>query len=128
MTTKITVSGHPDINVRLKLKPLEFEVGGAVAFAVATGDIHLHINEVPYSIAIPFLGRRVVRSFGPFGVHIKPFEAQLRADGIGMRGVIGGENAGADIHAHCEYKAEIDVSGEAVEQVVAAVVAEVIEE
>ena len=128
MTTRITVSGHPDLNVRVKLKPLEFEAGGAVSFAVATGDIHLHVNEVPYSIAIPFLGRRLVRSLGPFTVNIKPFEAQLRAEGLGVRGVIGGEDAGADINAHCEYKAEIDISGEAVEQFVATVVAEVIEE
>jgi hypothetical protein len=99
-----------------------------VSFAVATGDIHLHVNEVPYSIAIPFLGRRLVRSLGPFTVNIKPFEAQLRAEGLGVRGVIGGEDAGADINAHCEYKAEIDISGEAVEQFVATVVAEAIEE
>ncbi len=115
--TSITVSGHPDLHVRMKLRPLEFEAAGEASIAVATSDIHLHINEVPYSIFIPFLGRRVVRSLGPFGVQIKPFEAQLKVLGMGVRGEIGGEEAGADIDAKCEYKAEIDISGDLVEQV-----------
>ena len=125
---RITVAGHPDVNVRVKLRPIEFEAGGEASLTVSTGDIHLHVNEIPYSIFIPFLGRRVVRSLGPFGVGLKPFEAQLRVHGIGVRGEIGGEEAGADVHTHCEYKAEIDIEGEVVERAVAAVITKIVED
>lgn len=126
--TRITVSGHPDVNMRVKFKPIEFEAGGEASVAVATGDIHVRVGEVPYAIFIPFLGRRVVRSLGPFNVNVKPFEGVLRVHGVDVRGAIGGEDAGADIHTHCEYKAEIDISGEAVERVVAAVITKMVED
>ena len=127
-TTRITVAGHPDLNVRVRLKPIEFEAGGEASLAVATGEIHAHVGEIPYSNYIPFLGRRVVRSLGPFNISLRPFEAQMRIHGIGVTGTIGGEEAGAEVHTHCEYKAEIDIAGEAVERLVAAVVTKVVEE
>ena len=124
----ITVAGHPDLHVHLKLRPIEFEAAGEATIAIATSDIHMHVNEVPYSVFIPFLGRRIVRSLGPFAVQIKPFEAQLKALGMGVRGEIGGEDAGADIHTKCEYKAEIDISDELVERVVTVITKIVAEE
>ena len=126
--TSITVTGHPDLHVQLKLRPIEFEAAGEASIVVATSDIHFHINEVPYSIFIPFLGRRVVRSLGPFGLQIRPFEAQLKVLGMEVRGEIGGENAGADINARCEYKAEIDISGDLIEQVASVITRIVAEE
>jgi hypothetical protein len=121
-SVKISLAGHPDLNVRVKMKPLEFEMGGEASLAVATGDIHLHVAEFPYSMAIPFLGRRVVMSaYGPFGIHIKPIEAQLKALGVAVRGVVGGEDAGCEIHTHGACKAEVDISGEIVERAVQAV-------
>jgi hypothetical protein len=121
--THISVAAHPDINLRVKMKPFEFQVGGEASFALATGDIHIRVEEIPVYIAIPFLKRRVAAgSVGPFGVHVKPFEAKFRASGIDARGVLGNEYAEAELHALGNCKAEIEVSGKLAEKAVDAVI------
>jgi hypothetical protein len=117
--TRIEVSAHPDLSIRLRLKPFEFALGGQGSFAVTTGDIHVRFDEIPVSVAIPFLRRRFVAgSVGPFGVRIKPFEAQFRAFGLDLKGVLGRENATAEaeVHARGDCKAEIEISGRRAEQ------------
>jgi hypothetical protein len=110
--TSISVAAHPDINLRVKMKPFEFQVGGEASFSLATGDIRIRVEAIPVYIAIPFLKRRVAAgSVGPFGVHVKPFEARFQASGIDARGVLGKECAEAELHAKGNCKAEIEVSG-----------------
>jgi hypothetical protein len=123
--TRIEIAAHPDFNLRLKTKPLEFEVGGEASFALGTGDIHVRFDEIPISVAIPFLPRRVVAgSLGPFGVHIKPFEAQLRVFKVGARGVLGKENAETDLHCTGNCKADIEISGKLADKVIKTIVEE----
>ena len=110
--THIAVAAHPDVNLRVKMKPFEFEIGGEGSFTLTTGDTHFSVEEIPVRVAIPFLKRRVIAgSVGPFGVHIKPFEAQFRAFGIDARGVFGKETAEAEVHVTGNCKAEIELSG-----------------
>ena len=110
--TSVEVSAHPDISLRLKTKPVEFKIGGEASFALTTGDIHVRVDEVPVTMAIPFLRRRVVvGSLGPFGVHVRPFEAQMRAFGIDARGVLGREAGEAELAVIGNCKAEIEMSG-----------------
>lgn len=127
--THIEVAAHPDLNLRVKIKPLEFEIGGQASFALTTGDIHIRCDEIPIMVVIPFLPRRVIAgSVGPFGVHIRPFEAQFRAFGLDARGVLGRENAEADVHAKGDCKAEIEISGKLTDQAVKAAVKTIVEE
>jgi len=114
MTTKtrIEIAAHPDINVRMRMDPLEFKIGGEASFALVTGDIHFRADEIPVNVTIPFLHRRVVvGSIGPFGVHVRPFEAQVRAFGLDAQGVFGREGSEVELHATGHCKAEIEVSG-----------------
>jgi hypothetical protein len=121
--THISVAAHPDINLRVKMKPFEFQVGGEASFSLATGDIHVRFEEIPVHIAIPFLKRRVAAgSVGPFGVHVKPFDARFHASGIDARGVFGKEGAESELHATGNCKAEIEVSGKLAEKAVDAVI------
>ena len=120
--THISVAAHPDINLRVKVKPFEFQVGGEASFALATGDIHIRVEEIPVYIAIPFLKRRVAAgSVGPFGIHVKPFEAKFRASGIDARGVLGKDGAEAELHATGNCKADIEVSGKLADKANAAI-------
>ena len=120
--THIKVAAHPDVNFRVRMKPFEFELGGQASFALTTGDIHVRFDEIPVSVAVPFLRRHVIAgSVGPFGVHIRPFEAQFRAFGLDARGVLGREDAEADVHAKGDCKAEIEISGKLAEAVKAGV-------
>jgi hypothetical protein len=131
MTTRthIEAVAHPDLNLRVKMKPLEFEIGGQASFALTTGDIHIRCDEIPIIVAIPFLPRRVIAgSVGPFGVRIRPFEAQFRAFGLDARGVLGKENAEADVHAKGDCKAEIEISGKLADQAVKAAIKTIVEE
>jgi len=110
--THISVAAHPDVHLRMKMKPLDFEIRGEASFALVTGDIHIRFDEIPLTMAVPFLRRRVVAgSIGPFGVHVKPFEAQLRAFGLDTRGVIGSDKGEVDLHATGHCKAEIEITG-----------------
>lgn len=127
--TRIAVAAHPDLNLRVKFNPLDFEVAFEGTVAVSTGDIHLHFDEIPMSSAIPFLHRRVVASsIGPFGVHVKPFEAQVRAVDFNTRGTIGRNDAELALHATGNCKAEIDVSGGLPDKLLKAAVKTIIEE
>ena len=73
-------------------------------------------------MVIPFLPRRVIAgSVGPFGLHIRPFEAKFRASDLSARGVLGREGVETDIHAKGDCKAEIEISGKLAEAVKAAV-------
>jgi hypothetical protein len=127
--THIAVAAHPDVNFRIKMKPFEFELGGQGSFAVTTGDIHFRFDEIPIIVAIPFLPRRVVAgSIGPFGVRIKPFEAQFRAFGLDVRGVLGGEKVEADVLAKGDCKAEIEISGKLADQAIKAAIKTIVEE
>jgi hypothetical protein len=121
--TSISIAAHPEIDVRVKMKPFEFQVGGEATFSLATGDIRFRVEEIPVYVAIPFLKRRVAAgSVGPFGVHVQPFEARLHASGIDARGVLGKESSEADLHLTYDYKAKIEVSGKDAEKAVNAVI------
>ena len=77
---------QPDVNLRIRMRPFEFEVAGQGTVEVATRDIHLRFDEIPLTVRVPFTAQQVVAgSIGPFGVHIRPFDAQLRAVGVTLR-------------------------------------------
>ena len=117
----LTLVSHPDVDFRIRMKPFDFEVAGQGSVAVSTGDIHLRFDEIPLTVTIPFLGRQVVAgSIGPFGVNIRPFDAQLRAVGVDVRGVLGKEQAEAEVHAKGECKSDVDITGKLADQVVKA--------
>jgi hypothetical protein len=110
--TSLKFFGHPDLNLRLRMKPLQFEFASQGAIALSIGDVRLHFEEIPLHLRIPFLRRRVVAgSVGPFGVHLKPVEANVRAMGMDTRGVIGRDDSEFDIHGAGACKAEIEISG-----------------
>ncbi len=115
----LTLVSHPDVNFRIRMRPFEFEIAGQGSVEVSTRDIHLRFDEIPLTVRVPFLPRQVVAgSIGPFGVHIKPLDAQLRAVGVDVRGVLGKEQVAADVHAEGECKSEVDITGKLAEQVV----------
>ena len=119
--TRIEIAAHPDVHLRVKMQPLEFALGGEASFALTTGDIRIHFDEIPITLAVPFLSRRVAAgSIGPFGVHVKPFEAQLRAFGLDARGVFGRESSETTLHGTGACKAEIEISGKLPEELLKA--------
>ena len=119
--TRIEIAAHPDIHLRVKTQPLEFTLGGEASFALTTGDVRIHFDEIPVTLAIPLLGRRVAAgSIGPFGVHVKPFEAQLRAFGLDARGVFGSESGEVSVHGTGACRAEIEISGKVPEELLKA--------
>jgi hypothetical protein len=120
--THISVAAHPDVNLRVKMQPFEFQVGGEASFSLATGDIRIRVEEIPVYVTIPFLKRRVTAgSIGPFGIHVRPFEARFHASGIDARGMLGKECAEAEIHAKGNCKAEIEVAGKLADKANAAI-------
>jgi hypothetical protein len=127
--TRLEVAAHPDIRLRVKMKPLEFQIGGEASFALTTSDIRVHFDEIPITMAIPFLARRVVAgSIGPFGVHVKPFEAQMRAFGLDAHGVFGRDTGEVDLHCTGNCKAEIEISGKLPEELLEAALKKTAEE
>jgi hypothetical protein len=112
---------QPDVNLRIRMRPFEFEVAGQGTVEVATRDIHLRFDEIPLTVRVPFTAQQVVAgSIGPFGVHIRPFDAQLRAVGVDVHGVLGKEQIEADVHAAGECKSDVDITGKLAEEVVKA--------
>ena len=115
----LTLVSHPDVDFRIRMRPFGFEVAGEGSAEISTGDIHLRFDEIPLTVRVPFLPRQVVAgSIGPFGVHIKPFDAQLRAVRVDVRGVLGKEQIEADVHAEGECKSDVDITGKLADQVV----------
>nr|MEA2799098.1 hypothetical protein [Phenylobacterium sp.] len=107
---RIEVAGHPALAARVRMKPFPFEVAGHGAFEVSLGDVHLHFDEIPIHVRVPFLSRRVLAgSVGPFGVRMKPVEARVRAAEVVTRGVMGGEESGVDLHLDGACGASVEI-------------------
>ena len=111
--TRIGLSAHPDMNIEAKFEPLEFAFGGEGSFTLSTGDIDVRFEAIPITVAIPFLPRRVVAgSLGPFGVHIRPIDARLKALGLAIHGTFGKGNSEARLHIAGELKTDVEISGQ----------------
>jgi len=79
---------------------------------MSQSDVRLHVDEIPLHLRIPFLHRRVrAGSIGPFGMHLKPFETQLRAMGMEIRGVIGREETELNLRGTGDCKADVEITG-----------------
>lgn len=111
MTRKrIELAGHPKLAARVRMKPFQFEVAGQGAFELAVGDVHLHFDEIPIHLRIPFLKRRVLAgSVGPFGMRMEPVKARVRATEVVTRGVMGGDDSGLDLNLDGACRASIEI-------------------
>jgi len=107
---RIEFEGHPKLAARVRMKPFQFEVASRGAFEFSVGDVHLHFDEIPIHLRIPFLRRRVLAgSIGPFGVRMKPLEARVRAAEVVTHGVLGGKESGLDLNLDGACRASIEV-------------------
>ncbi len=127
--SRIALATHPDVHLRVRLKPVDFEVAFQGDVSVATSDVQVNLSEIPVTVAVPFLRRRVVAgSVGPFGLHIKPFEAQFKTSGIRTQGVIGKKETEFDLHATGHCRAEAEIVGGLAERIVSATIETIVEE
>lgn len=107
---RIEFAGHPKLAARVRMEPFQFEVASRGAFEVSVGDVHLHFDEIPVHLRIPFLGGRVLAgSIGPFGVRMKPLEARVRAAEVVTHGTLGGKESGLELSLDGACKASIEV-------------------
>ncbi len=111
---RIDLEGHPALSTHVRMHPFKFEVASSGTVELALGDVHLRFDEIPIQMRIPFLRRRVLAgSIGPFGVHMKPVDARIRASEMVTRGVIGGEESGVDVRVEGACRATIEISDNA---------------
>ncbi len=111
---RIDFAGHPELAASIRMQPLRFELASRGAVEVALGDVHLHFDEIPIHLRIPFLRRRVLAgSVGPFGVRMKPLEARVRVAEAETRGVIGGEESGVDLRLEGACRATVEIREDA---------------
>jgi hypothetical protein len=107
---QIDLAAHPELVARVRMQPFKFEVGSRGALEVSLGDVHLHFDEIPIRLRVPFLSRRVLAgSVGPFGVRMEPVEGRIRCAEMVTEGVLGGEESGVDVRLDgaCRATAEI---------------------
>jgi len=107
---RIEFEGHPKLAARVRMKPFQFEVASRGAFEVSLGNVHLHFDEIPIHLRIPFLSRRVLAgSIGPFGVRMKPVEARVRAAEMVTHGILGGKESGVDLNLDGACRASVEI-------------------
>lgn len=111
--TQLTIAAHPDLNLKVKVAPMAVELNSDGTLGIRIGELEARCDAIPLSLRIPFLRRRrvVAGSVGPFGVHIKPIEAQLRALDMRLRGILGKDGMEWDLRGIGACKAEIEGSG-----------------
>lgn len=110
-----TVQGHPEFTLAMKSHPVDFDAGAEGSLKVATGPIDARIDAVTVTLVIPFLHRRsarVVGSIGPFGVHVEPFDVQVRDLGIHVAGVLGKEGMQCHVDGQMACHMELDLHGD----------------
>jgi hypothetical protein len=113
---RIDLAAHPELVARTRMQPFRFEIASRGGIELALGDVHLHFDEIPIRLRVPFLSRRVLAgSVGPFGVRMRPVEARIRCAEMETRGVLGGEESGVDVSLEgaCRATVEICDDGEA---------------
>jgi len=126
-----TIAANPDITMRAHIDTLDVEFAGEAGLDIVTGEIELHVTEIPLHLTIPFLRRRrvVAGTLGPFRVKVNPAQLSVRTTGVHVEGAIGGEN-GIDGTVHCQGKcqAEIDLVGQSPGKILKAAIEGVFEE
>jgi hypothetical protein len=124
--TLLTIAAHPDLNLKVKAAPMSVDLGGHGALAISIGELEAHCDAIPLSVTIPFLRRRggrvIAGAVGPFGVRLKPVEAQVRAFDVGVHGMVGKDGIDLDLRGVGACKAEIEASGKLPAKVIKAAV------
>lgn len=112
----VAIAAHPDITLKVRAQPVEFMLGGEASLIARLEHIVARIEEVPLTMAVPFLparrGRVVVGTLGPFAGRIAPVQAELRAFGVKLSGTLGTEGIAAETQVQGRCRAEVDVTGE----------------
>lgn len=132
LKSHVTVVGNPNLMFRTRMEPLGVELGGEASLDVTTSAIHAQLAEIPIYFAIPFMAahrRRVVAaSIGPFGIHIHPAQATIRAFGVKVGGTLGTDGASGETQLEGHCKLEIDLTGDLPGRLLRAAVEGVFEE
>ena len=107
---RIDIAAHPELLARVRTKPFTFKVASSGGLEVLLGDVHLHFDEIPLHLRIPFLPRRVLAgSIGPFGLRMRPVEARVRVAEFVTEGVMGGDESGLDVQLEGACRATVEI-------------------
>ena len=113
--THAVIQGTPQFTIRAKHGPFAFEAGAEGTLKIATGAIAGRIDEIPITLAIPFLRRRggvrTVASIGAFGVQIQPLDVEIRAFGVRCSGVLAKDGTSCGVDGQMACKMDVDLTG-----------------
>jgi hypothetical protein len=114
-TSHVKVAATPVFKLHAKVAPVDVQLASEGCFSISTGHIRARCEEFPIVLTIPFLRRRrgrvVAAVLGPFGVHIEPFEAHLRATDVSISGVIGKHGLEGNLEGSGSGELAIDLTG-----------------
>lgn len=109
------MQGTPEFKLRVKSAPIAFDVGAEGALKLVIGPITVRVDEVPVTMTIPFLrrggGLRTIASIGPFVVHVKPVDAEVRPVEARVSGILGKDGMECDLDGKVGCRTELDVAG-----------------
>ena len=109
------MQGTPELKLRVRSAPISFEVGAEGALKLVIGPITAHVDAVPVTLTIPFLRRggkpQTIGSIGPFGVHVKPVDAEVRPVEARLAGILGKDGMECDLEGKVGCRTELDVVG-----------------
>ena len=130
--TQLTIAAHPDLNLKAKMAPMAVELGAKGSLGISIGELEARCDAIPLYMTIPFLRRRRGRvlagSIGPFGVRLKPVEAQVSSFNVGIHGIIGKDGMELDLRGVGACKAEIEASGKLPGKIIKAAIEGTLEE
>lgn len=131
-STHLGISGNPEFDLKVRTAPLDFQLGGEASVAINTGPINGHVDTIPVRVRVPFMrhnhGYIIAASVGPFDVHVQGLDANLRAFGVEIGGILGREGIEADIDGKVRCCMQVDVNGKLPGKVIEAAVKAVLEE
>ncbi len=107
-----TVEGCPEFKLNMHSEPLAFDVHGEAGFSFKSQPITAQVSAIPINLTIPFLRRHcgivTVASIRPFGIRIDPIEAEVKAFGVNVNGVLGKDGMDCRLDGTVACKMGID--------------------
>jgi hypothetical protein len=112
--TQAVIRGNPEFTLTAKPGPFRVEAEGEGSLKVTTSRIEARVGRVPITMQIPFLGRNgavQVGAVGPFGISVKPIEAEIRAFGVKCSAVLAKDGMDCRVDGKMACNFDIDLSG-----------------
>jgi hypothetical protein len=110
----LKMRSHPGFKTEAAVEPIAFRASAKGAFNCEVSSIVVDVDEIPISLAVPFLRRVeqiVIGKIGGFSIKLNPFQAQVESHGGEIDGVLGTKGIRGKLNGKVDCETDMNAKG-----------------